>query len=88
MVEFLKEQKQLRDHLTGEFFRKVADLDKLYAKFYKVYSKKKHGCGLSDCVKVYQLVVTIKSFIDFQRKLILERPTDQTFLAEKLLKPF
>lgn len=44
----------LTKFLVDDFFKKVADLDKLYAKFYKVFSKKpKHGANISDIIKVY-----------------------------------
>jgi len=45
--------------------RKIPDLDKLYAKFYKVYSGKKYNGSLVECIKVYQLVNALKAFCKF-----------------------
>lgn len=46
-VEFLTIQPDFRKHLNENIFRRTPDLDKLAAKFYRVYSKKKnHGADL------------------------------------------
>lgn len=65
VVECLVKDRNLLSHLQNEFLRKIPDLDKLYAKFYKVYSKKKHGSNLIDCVKVYQVVTTVKNNCEY-----------------------
>jgi DNA mismatch repair protein MSH2 len=60
----------LRKYLCDEFFRKIADLDKLYAKFYKFkIGKKNNNCNLADCVKVYQLILNFGNLISFIGKL-------------------
>jgi len=64
-VEFLSKASNIRNYIAVDFLRKISDLEKLYAKFYKVFSKKKHNCGLADCVKVYQLVLNMKNFLNF-----------------------
>ncbi len=43
----------------------MPDLDKLYAKFYKVKSRKRHNANLSDCLKVYQVVGLMKKLTTY-----------------------
>jgi len=44
LVEFFLASNEVRNFLQNDFFRKIADLEKLYSKFYKVHSDKKHNC--------------------------------------------
>jgi len=43
MVEFLADNGPFREYLNNEFFKKIADLDKIYAKFYKVKTYAENG---------------------------------------------
>ena len=52
VVEGLIKDKNLLNHVRNEFLKKIPDLDKLYAKFYKVHSKKKYSASLIECIKV------------------------------------
>jgi DNA mismatch repair protein MSH2 len=65
VVEGLIKDKALLNHVRNEFLKKIPDLDKLYAKFYKVHSKKKYSASLIECIKVYQLVAALKSFCNY-----------------------
>ena len=71
-VESLVNDRQLLNHLQNEFLRKIPDLDKLYAKFYKIHSKKKHNGSLLDCIKVYQVVYSLKGFCEFLSNKMLD----------------
>ncbi|EAR92979.2 DNA mismatch repair MutS family DNA-binding domain protein, putative (macronuclear) [Tetrahymena thermophila SB210] len=65
IVEYFVNNQDLRNYIQNEFLRKIADLDKLYAKFYKVASKKKHNASLADCIKVYQLVTNLSTLAQY-----------------------
>jgi DNA mismatch repair protein MSH2 len=65
VVEGMIKDKALFNHVRNDFLKKIPDLDKLYAKFYKVHSKKKYSASLIECIKVYQLVAALKSFCNF-----------------------
>lgn len=49
----------MRTDLRSSHLRAFPDLDKLYAKFYRVNAKLKHTAQLIDCVKVYNMVETL-----------------------------
>lgn len=68
LVEILVEATSMREELALDFLRKIPDLDKLYAKFYKVHSKQRHNAGLVDCLKVYQLVGAIRAVLSALQK--------------------
>jgi DNA mismatch repair protein MSH2 len=53
VVECLFKDKQLINYVRNDFLRKIPDLDKLYAKFYKVHSGKKYNASLVECAKVF-----------------------------------
>lgn len=53
VVESLFKDKTLMNYVRNDFLRKIPDLDKLYAKFYKVHSGKKYNASLVECAKVY-----------------------------------
>jgi DNA mismatch repair protein MSH2 len=72
IVECLVADRNLLLHVQNDFLRKIPDLDKLYAKFYKVHSKKKHSGNLVDCMKVYQVVTSLKTFVDYLNKYMAD----------------
>jgi len=47
-------------------------VEKLYAKFYRVQTKLRHNASLVDCVKVYNMVVTLKSMVGYFDESMLE----------------
>lgn len=65
VVDLFVRDDLLRTFTTNSFLRRIPDLDKLSAKFYKVQAKKaRHGANLTDCVKAYQLVQAMKEFLN------------------------
>ena len=61
VVEGLIKDKALFNHVRNDFLKKIPDLDKLYAKFYKVHSKKKSSASLIECIEVFFCNVRILS---------------------------
>lgn len=45
--------------------RTFPDLEKLYAKFYRVQAKLRHNAQLIDCVKVYNMIHTLESLVGY-----------------------
>ncbi|EGR30181.1 hypothetical protein IMG5_138850, partial [Ichthyophthirius multifiliis] len=82
IVEYLIQKNDLRNYLQTDFLRKIADLDKLYVKFYKVASNKKHNCNLSDCIKVYSLVENMNLLYQY-----LENQENTQISENQLLNP-
>lgn len=76
VVECLFKDKQLINYVRNDFLRKIPDLDKLYAKFYKVHSGKKYNASLVECAKVYQLVGALKNFCNYLSENINEDTQD------------
>ena len=87
LVEVFFTDFNLRSHLQNEFLRKLPDLDKLYAKFYKVHSKKKHNCTLSDCVRVYKFVQSIKIVFQYLENYIQKKNYFE-LMNTNFLQPF
>jgi len=48
------------------------DIDKLFAKFYKVKNNKKHNANLTDCVKVYDMLTSLENLYKFMSSLDLD----------------
>ena len=85
IVNVFVQETSLRDEIANDFLRKIPDLDKLYTKFYKVHSNKKHSGNLVDCIKVYQLVKNLRVITNILGKNDKEN-TD--ILKENYLDPF
>lgn len=49
------------------------DVDKLFAKFYKVKNNKKHNANLTDCVKVYDMLTSLDNLHRFLVSLDLDK---------------
>lgn len=45
--------------------RTFPDLEKLYAKFYRVQAKLRNNAQLVDCVKVYNMIHTLESLVSY-----------------------
>lgn len=84
IVQYFKENKELREFMHNDFLRKIPDLDKLTSKFYKVYSKKKHNCALVDCMKVYQLSANLKALMNFITENCIKDAVIQANLQQPL----
>ena len=85
IVKVFVEENSLREEISNDFLRKIPDLDKLYTKFYKVHSNKKHTGNLIDCIKVYQLVKNIRNIIGILSKYDKE---ETIILKDYYLDPF
>ena len=59
------ENDQLRDGLRFSHMRGFPDLDKLYAKFYRVEAKMKNNTSLLDCVKIYNMINSLEVMVMF-----------------------
>ncbi|CAD8043757.1 unnamed protein product [Paramecium primaurelia] len=86
IVEYLYQNSSFRAFLNEDFLKRIPDLDKLYAKFYKVASDKRNNANLSDCVKVYQLIQKIKDIIKRVNQELYQ--SQNSILQEIFLKPF
>lgn len=56
-----------------EHLKTFPDIDKLFAKFYKVKNAKKHNANLTDCVKVYDMLTSLDNLLRFLTSLDLEK---------------
>lgn len=85
IVKIFFEETSLREEIINDFLRKIPDLDKLYSKFYKVHSHKKHSGSLIDCIKVYQLVKNMRVAVNILGKNDRE---NTSILKDFYLDPF
>ena len=92
IVKVFVDETGLREEISNDFLRKIPDLDKLYSKFYKVHSKKRHSGSLIDCIKVYQLVKNIKVVINtlgkFEKESTMILKDNYLDLFEDCMKDF
>jgi len=56
IVEFFFANEHLRNDVQNMHLRTFPDLEKLYAKFYRVQAKLRNNAQLIDCVKVYNMI--------------------------------
>ena len=52
--------------------RTFPDLERLYAKFYRVQAKLRHNAQLIDCVKVYNMIHTLESLCGFIEENVID----------------
>lgn len=52
--------------------RTFPDLEKLYAKFYRVQAKLRHNAQLVDCVKVYNMIHTLESLVGYLNENVVQ----------------
>ena len=52
--------------------RTFPDLEKLYAKFYRVQAKLRHNAQLVDCVKVYNMIFTLESLVSYLNENMIQ----------------
>jgi DNA mismatch repair protein MSH2 len=65
ITNFLFQNEHLRSDIQGVHLRTFPDLEKLYAKFYRVQAKLRHNAQLVDCVKVYNMIHTLESLCQY-----------------------
>ena len=52
--------------------RTFPDLEKLYAKFYRVQAKMRNNAQLVDCVKVYNMIHTLESLVSYLNENVVQ----------------
>ena len=65
IVEFFFSNEHLRNDVQNMHLRTFPDLEKLYAKFYRVQAKLRNNAQLIDCVKVYNMIHTLESLVSY-----------------------
>lgn len=65
MVEFFFQNEHIRNDTQNVHLRTFPDLEKLYAKFYRVQAKMRNNAQLVDCVKVYNMIHTLSSLVQY-----------------------
>ena len=51
---------------------KFPDLEKLYAKFYRVQAKLRNNAQLVDCVKVYNMIFTLQELCRYLEENVID----------------
>lgn len=60
IVEYFVENSDVRQDLQNTHLRRFPDIEKLYQKFYRVQAGLKNSANLVDCVKIYNMIVTLE----------------------------
>lgn len=71
-MEFLVQNHNIRNDIQTIHLRTFPDLEKLYAKFYRVQAKLRHNCQLIDCVKVYNMIYTLEALCTYLDESVME----------------
>jgi DNA mismatch repair protein MSH2 len=71
IVEYFVDNDPHRTAIQTENFHNFPDIDKLFAKFYKVKNNKRNNATLADCVKCYNLILSLEQLYDFLNLLDL-----------------
>lgn len=50
----------MRKDIITIHLRRFPDIEKLYYKFYRVQAKLRHSANLVDCVKIYNMIQTLR----------------------------
>ena len=72
IVEYFFSNEHIRSDVQGMHLRTFPDLEKLYAKFYRVQAKLRHNAQLVDCVKVYNMIHTLESLVQYLNENITQ----------------
>lgn len=78
------QNEHLRSDIQGVHLRTFPDLEKLYAKFYRVQAKLRHNAQLVDCVKVYNMIHTLESLCQYLEDNVMD---DQHAIRTQILDP-
>lgn len=84
IVQFFLTNEHIRSDVQGIHLRTFPDLEKLYAKFYRVQAKMRHNAQLIDCVKVYNMIHTLESMVTFLNENVID---EQSGLRKEVLEP-
>ena len=72
IVEFFFSNEHIRNDVQGMHLRTFPDLEKLYAKFYRVQAKLRNNAQLVDCVKVYNMIHTLESLVGYLNENVVQ----------------
>ena len=64
--------------------RGFPDLDKLYAKFYRVEAKMRNNTTLLDCVKIYNMINSLEGMIKFMNQ---SKPDEENAFFKDIASP-
>ncbi|CAI2387303.1 unnamed protein product [Moneuplotes crassus] len=76
IVEFFVDNDSHRTAIQTENFHNFPDIDKLFAKFYKVKNNKRNNASLADCVKCYNLILSLEQLLEFLTGLEVEESNE------------
>ena len=72
IVEYFFSNEHIRNDVQGMHLRTFPDLEKLYAKFYRVQAKLRDNAQLVDCVKVYNMIHTLESLVGYLNENVVQ----------------
>ena len=72
IVEYFFSNEHIRNDVQGMHLRTFPDLEKLYAKFYRVQAKMRNNAQLVDCVKVYNMIHTLESLVSYLNENVVQ----------------
>jgi len=72
IVEFFFSNEHIRNDVQGIHLRTFPDLEKLYAKFYRVQAKMRNNAQLIDCVKVYNMITTLENLVNYLKENVVQ----------------
>jgi len=72
IVEFFYTNEQVLNDVQGIHLRTFPDLEKLYAKFYRVQAHLRNNAQLIDCVKVYNMIHTLESMVQYLDENVID----------------
>lgn len=72
IVEYFFSNEHIRNDVQGMHLRTFPDLEKLYAKFYRVHAKMRNNAQLVDCVKVYNMIHTLESLVGYLKENVVD----------------
>ena len=84
IVEYLTQHDDVRSDLQAAHLRRFPDVEKLYQKFYRVQAGLKNSANLVDCVKIYNMVVTLEQMCEQLQQIEI---ADDHALAVNVMKP-
>ena len=84
IVEFFFVNEHIRNDVQSIHLRAFPDLEKLYAKFYRVQAKMRNNAQLVDCVKVYNMIHTLESLVQFLNENVID---DKHSLRTEVIEP-
>ena len=84
IVEYFFSNEHIRNDVQNMHLRTFPDLEKLYAKFYRVQAKMRHNAQLVDCVKVYNMIHTLESLVGYLNENIAD---EEHALRTEVIEP-